>query len=167
VAKRADNAQPIIRVFPRKTSHTPTDELAFVGEPPLMRPADGVVHVSVAFTWDVPRARQLAQAWGQYYQTVLIGGPALDAKPDGFMPGRYVKSGVTFTTRGCNGHCPWCLVPKREGRLQIVEDFCEGHIIQDNNFLQAPAAHRARVYQMLGRQPRAAVFGGGGGLMPG
>jgi len=52
----------IIRVFPRRTSFTPVDELAFVGDPPLERPAADEVHVSCTFTWDRPRAEYLKLA---------------------------------------------------------------------------------------------------------
>jgi len=45
----------IIRVFARRTSMTPTDELAFCDEPPLFDLPELPVRVSVAFTWDIPR----------------------------------------------------------------------------------------------------------------
>jgi hypothetical protein len=151
----------IIRVFPRRTSLTPTDELAFVGDPPLFRPEADEVHVSCTFTWDVSEARRLVAAWHQHYPVVKLGGPALDSKPNGFTPGLYVAAGVTFTSRGCNNNCPWCLVPKREGRLREYEDIKDGWTINDNNFLQCSSSHRQKVYAMLWRQKRAAVFSGG------
>jgi len=155
----------ILRVFPRRTSHTPRDPLAFVGRPPLFRPA-GVseIHVSVAFTWDKIEAARLARAWGALYPGVPVhlGGPAYgDVTASAFVPGRYVKHGVTFTTRGCNRRCPWCLVPSREGRIVEIQDFVDGHIIQDNNFLQASSAHQDRVFAMLRLQRRGADFAGG------
>lgn len=151
----------IIRVFPRRTSLTPADDLAFIGDPPLWRPEANRVDVSVTFTWDIPEARRLAEAWGLYYPDVAIGGPALGSPSTGFVSGRYIKEGVTFTSRGCDGHCPWCLVPEREGPLWLESHFPDGHVIQDNNFLACPPSHRARVYDMLLRQPKAAVFAGG------
>lgn len=153
--------QGVIRVFPCRTSMTPTDEYAFVGDPPLFRPEAEQVHVSVAFTWDIPRAETLAAAWGQYYSDVRLGGPALGTACNGFESGLYVREGVTFTSRGCNGNCPWCLVPANEGRLKPLRDIAEGYIIQDNNFLQCPPAHRQRVYAMLSQQSRTAIFSGG------
>ena len=36
----------IARVFPRRTSATPDDELAFIGDPPLFLPGMDEVHVS-------------------------------------------------------------------------------------------------------------------------
>ena len=68
---------------------------------------------------------------------------------------------MTFTTRGCNKKCPWCLVPKREGKLGEFQDFPDGWMIQDNNLLQAGREHIERVIAMLNRQRRAAYFSGG------
>lgn len=43
----------IARVFPRRTNATPTDALAFVGDPPMLAlPAVDEVHVSCTFTYD-------------------------------------------------------------------------------------------------------------------
>jgi len=44
----------IVRVFPRRTTATPTDEMAFVGDPPppAFRPEADEVHISCTFTWD-------------------------------------------------------------------------------------------------------------------
>ena len=153
----------LIRVFPRRTSLTPTDAMAFVGNPPLdgLRPDADEVHVSVAFTWDLPEARRLVQEWGRFYPVVKIGGPALGTPLGPFVPGRYLMGGVTFTTRGCNKRCPWCLVPEREGRLGEIQNFPDGYIIQDNNLLQAGRDHMEKVFAMLARQRRAAVFSGG------
>jgi hypothetical protein len=144
--------KPIIRVFPRRTSHTPRDSLAFVGDPPLFRPAAeevSEVHVSVSFTWDLDEAHRLKKAWAHFYPKVKIGGPAFGALTGTFVPGRYIKPGVTFTTRGCNRKCPWCKVPEREGRIVEVPDYPPGWIVQDNNFLQASQTHQAGVFDML------------------
>jgi len=153
----------VIRVFPRRTSYTPRDEWAFVGESPLFRPAREdvkAVHISVAFTWDLERGQSLAEAWRQVYgDKVLMGGPALTIA-DGFEPAMYVKEGVTFTTRGCPNRCPWCLVPDREGKLRELP-IKEGWIVQDNNLLAAGNEHIAKVFAMLRAQKRAVDFAGG------
>jgi len=151
----------IIRVFPRRTAYTPDDPLSFVGDPPLFRPHADEVHVSVTFTWDMVEGERLWQAWALYYPIVKIGGPAFGEISAGFVPGRYVKRGVTFTTRGCDNHCPWCMVPEREGSLVEIEDFAPGYIVQDNNLLQASRRHISRVFDMLKAQRHAAVFAGG------
>jgi hypothetical protein len=72
-----------------------------------------------------------------------------------------VKLGVTFTTRGCNNNCPWCLVPCREGKLVEIENFASGYIIQDNNLLQASRRHIEQVFNMLRQQNRFVIFAGG------
>jgi hypothetical protein len=151
----------ILRVFPRHTSFTPIDEMAFVGDPPLWRPPADEVHVSVTFTWDREEGQRLLEAWGKYYPIVKIGGPAFYNNPDGFIPGLYVKPGITFTTRGCNNHCPWCLVPFGEGKLIEIKNFAPGWIIQDNNLLQASKQHISRVFDMLRVQNKAVTFSGG------
>jgi len=151
----------IIRVFPRRTSFTPTDALALVGDPGLWLPEAEEVHVSCTFTWDEPECERLWQAWSQYYPKVKYGGPAYSSPIMTFTPGRYVKEGVTFTSRGCNNRCPWCLVPDREGLLKEMPIVQPGHIIQDNNLLQCSHWHQERVYAMLKVQRRAAIFSGG------
>jgi hypothetical protein len=150
----------ILRVFPRRTSHTPRDERAFVGDPPLWLPDADEVHVSVTFSWDVAEGKRLAEAWANHYGVVRLGGPAFGSPCEDFAPGLYVRQGVTFTSRGCNNQCPWCLVPHREGRLRLLP-ITDGHVVQDNNLLQTPREHQEAVYEMLRRQAKAAKFSGG------
>ena len=140
---------------------TPDDPYAFVGDPPLWKPEADEVHVSVTFTWDIEEGRRLWEAWAQHYP-VKLGGPAFSngANIDRFVPGMYVKYGVTFSSRGCNNDCPWCSVPQMEGKLRVIP-ITPGHILQDNNFLQCPSTHRQAVLRMLGNQDKAAVFSGG------
>lgn len=149
-----------IRVFPRRTSLTPDDSYAFVGDPPLWRPEANEVHISVTFTWDIEEGRRLREAWAAHYSDVKIGGPAIAPPRDGFEPGMYIKHGVTFTSRGCPHHCPWCLVHRREGALKLL-NIKPGWIIQDNNLLATPREHQEQVYAMLRSQPHKAVFAGG------
>ena len=146
----------MIRVFARKTSLTPTDDLAFYDEPPLFEPPDLPVCVSVTFTWDIPRGKQFASAWN----TTLIGGPAFGDPGDEFVPGRFVKEGVTITSRGCPKNCPWCFVPKREGKLRELK-IQSGHIVNDNNLLACSRGHIEQVFEMLSGQKKGAEFKGG------
>lgn len=139
---------------------TPKDSMAFVGDPPMIRTDADEVHISVCFTWDILKADRLAKAWGQYYPVVRVGGPAFGSDCNGFVPGFYVRQGVTFTSRGCNNSCPWCLVPEREGKLRPIGDFSIGNIIQDNNLLQCDREHIDRVFAML-RTRHAIEFTGG------
>jgi len=151
----------LIRVFPRRTKATPTDEMAFVGEPPLFRPEADEVHVSVTFTWDLERAEVLARSWGRYYPNVRIGGPALGDPGEDFVPGMYVRPGYTFTSRGCPNRCPFCLVPEREGLIRELRPLAIGNDVLDNNLLACSDEHIGHVLAMLSARPRAARFSGG------
>lgn len=150
----------IIRVFPRRTSYTPDDDMAFVGMPPLIIPEHKEIHVSCTFTWDKAYCEELAFQWeGRTNKPVKLGGVAFGSPAEDFVQGMYMKKNIIFTTRGCNNNCPWCCVPKLEGKLKELP-ICEGNIIQDNNFLQASRQHKDKVFEMLKRQ-RAICFKGG------
>lgn len=151
----------MIRVFPRRTAWTPTDDLAFVGDPPLFRPPEQPVRVSVTFTWDIPEGKRLYRAWSQYYSDVQIGGPAFADPGGNFTPGQFVKTGVTITSRGCIRYCPWCVVPDREGCNIREYPIMDGWIVQDNNLLACSRPHILAVFDMLRRQKRGAIFSGG------
>lgn len=150
----------LLRVFPRRTSYTPQDDAVFIGDPPLDRPEADEVHVSCTFTWDKPQAERLKLAWEQYYPIVKIGGPAYDDPcNNGFVPGRYVKQGVVYTSYGCNSKCPWCLVWKREGPIRLDRIY-PGNILQDNNIMQCPHSHIESVFDMLSTQKSVVLAGG-------
>jgi hypothetical protein len=123
------------------------------------RPEADEVHVSCTFTWDKPAAERLQQAWAQYYPVVKLGGPAFDDPGNGFTAGKYVKTGITNTSRGCNNNCPWCLVPPREGKIRELP-IIAGNIIQDNNILQCSVPHIDNVLDMLKTQKRIRFTGG-------
>jgi len=150
----------MIRVFCRRTSWTPRDDLAFVGPPPLYLPPKQPVRISATFSWDIPTARHLAEMWAAYYPDVQLGGPAMGDPGKEFVPGRFVKEGVVFTSRGCIRRCPWCLVPEREGPIRELP-VRDGWIVADNNLLACSRGHIEAVFEMLGRQRRGAVFSGG------
>ena len=148
----------IIRVFPERTRLTPHDDYAFVGDPPLLRPEADEVHISCTFTWQRDKAERLADAWSQYYP-VKLGGPAFDTPTNGFIPGHYVRQGITFTSRGCNNQCPWCLVHQREGRIREI-GIQPGNVVQDNNLLQCNHSHINKVIDMLRTQHQICFAGG-------
>lgn len=151
----------ILRVFTKRTSFTPTDELVRIGRPTLFD--RGIecdeVHISVPFTWDKPEAEALAEEWAFLGKPVKLGGPAYHSEAGEFTPGMYIKKGVTFTSRGCNNNCPWCGVREIEGKLREIP-ITEGHIIQDNNFLQCSRAHKEKVFDMLRGQHGISFRGG-------
>jgi hypothetical protein len=150
----------IIRVFPRRTKWTPTDDLVLVGEPPLFELPDLPVYISSTFTWDITEGNRLFNIWSKQCRNVLIGGPAFGDLGSEFVPGRFIKEGVTITSRGCPKNCPWCLVHKREGRLREI-NIADGYIVQDNNLLACSRGHIEKVFEMLSRQKKAAQFKGG------
>lgn len=149
----------IARVFPRKTRSTPDDDLAFTDGPGLFPPEVDAVHISVAFTWDIPRAEQLAREW-QHVAPVEVGGPAFGMRGEDFTPGMYLKHGHIITSRGCPKRCWFCSVWKRDGdvrELAIPDGWC----IQDDNILACSEPHVRAVFAMLSRQNRRAEFRGG------
>ena len=149
----------MIRVFTHKTKWTPDDDLSFIGWPPLFRPDDQPVKVSVTFKCDIELGQRLKDAWSVYYSDVQLGGPAFDDPGDEFMPGRFIKSGVTITSRGCSKRCPWCFVPKREGPIRELP-IVAGNIIQDNNLLACSKSHIFKVFEMLQTQKKVKFSGG-------
>ena len=152
----------IARVFPRRTTATPDDDLVFFGPPPLLLlPEIDEVHVSVTFTYDKPKAEELAEDWEWAGLPVKLGGPAYDDPAGGeFIPGRYLSQGYTITSRGCNNRCWFCVAPRREGRLRELE-IKDGWIVADNNLLQCSEGHIRAVFDMLKRQPKRPRFTGG------
>ena len=90
----------IARVFPTKTSMSPTDPLAFFGPPTLdaMAAEPDEVHISVTFSWDLEKADELFYQWEMLGVPVEVGGPAFgDRMSETFTPGMYLKEGMTIT----------------------------------------------------------------------
>jgi hypothetical protein len=149
----------ILRVFPRLTKATPDDpDVRINCEPGLFDEADEI-HVSVAFTWDLPRAEYLAKAW-RCVAPVKIGGPATGERGGDFVPGVYLKNGYTITSRGCPNRCWFCSVPKREGELRELP-IRPGWNALDDNLLACSEAHIRSVFEMLAEQNRPIEFTGG------
>lgn len=123
-------------------------------------PEHNEIHVSCTFTWDREYCKHLAYQWEVFTdKPVKLGGPAFGTPAEDFTPGLYTKKGIIYTTRGCNNNCSWCIVPKLEGKLKELPIY-EGHIIQDNNFLQASKKHKDRVFEMLKKQKGICFKGG-------
>jgi hypothetical protein len=148
----------LIRVFPRRTKATPTDALAYFGPPDLLAEADEV-HVSCTFTWDKPAAEQLAEQWRHVAPTKL-GGVAYGDRGEEFVPGRYIRPGYGFTSRGCPRRCWFCSVWKRDPvpRLLPIQNIWN---VLDDNLLACPRPHVEAVFAMLRRQGRRVEFTGG------
>lgn len=156
----------IIRVFPRRTNATPDDELAFTKAPTkadlnalAFRVIDEV-HISVTFTYDIPKVEDLYKKWSVLGLPVKIGGPALGMAGGEFTPGLYLKHGYTITSRGCCNNCWFCSVPKREKGFRELE-IKDGWNILDDNILMSSKEHFTAVIEMLKRQPEYPIFTGG------
>ena len=151
----------MIRVFPKRTKWTPTDDLAFVGDPPLFRPQEDMpVRISCVFTWHIEEAERLGRSWSRFYSDVQVGGPAYEDRGSDFEPGRFVKTGITHTSRGCVKDCKWCVVPRREGYIRELP-IRPGWNVNDNNLLACSIGHVRRVFKMLESEKTPIVFSGG------
>lgn len=142
----------VIRVFPSKTKATPDDALAYYGPPDLFAEADEV-HVSVTFTYDKLRAEWLAEQW-QRIAPVKVGGVAYGDRGLDFNPGKYVKEGYTFTSRGCPRRCWFCGVWKAWPQPELILPLREGWNVLDDNLLACPRPHVEAVFRMLQRVSR-------------
>lgn len=152
----------IARVFPRRTVASPIDELAFFDMPPMLSlPEVSEIHVSVAFTWDIPCAEWLARQWEAVGVPVKMGGPAFNEPGGDFVPGMYLKAGYVITSRGCPNRCWFCAVPKREGGQLRELPIVNGWNVLDDNLLACSKKHILAVFDMLSKQFRNPVFTGG------
>jgi hypothetical protein len=149
----------IARVFPRRTKASPTDDLAFFGPPGLFPPEVDGVHVSVTFTYDLPRAEELAEAW-ESVAPVSLGGPALGEPEGDFIPGLYLRHGYTITSRGCPNRCWFCHVWRRQPTV-LELPIVDGHNILDDNLLACSDDHIRQVFAMCRRQKMPIRFTGG------
>lgn len=147
----------IARVFPTRTSMCPCDKDAYFGPPDLLTPHYDEVHVSCQFTWDIDKARVLADQWKDHGR-VRIGGVAIHGESDRpFVAGVYLRHGITITSRGCPNRCKFCMV--RKGLVEF-DTFPEGNRVQDNNILACSDRHWRLVMAMLKKQ-RDIEFSGG------
>jgi hypothetical protein len=149
----------IARVFPRRTSHTPDNDLVFIGDPPMFLSEIDEVHISITFTWDVAEGERLLKSW-EHIAPAKIGGPGIGMRGECFTPGLYVKRGVVFTSRGCPNKCWFCSVWKRDGNIRELP-IENGWIVQDDNLLACSKEHFMAVIEMLKNQPCRAEFLGG------
>jgi hypothetical protein len=152
----------IMRVFPRRTNATPTDDLVHIGSPDLFteEKAPDRVHISVTFSWDMPRAEQLYKEWNVIAPTE-IGGPATGQRGESFTPGMYLKKGYVITSRGCPNRCWFCSVWRREGKAIRELPITDGWNVLDDNLLACSEKHIRDVFSMLSRQKKQPIFSGG------
>lgn len=141
----------IARIFPRITKATPQDKYTFYDAPGMFLPPIDEVHISVAFTYDLPRAEELEKQW-RHVAPVKMGGPALNEPGGEFTPGMYIKPGYVITSRGCPNKCWFCSVWRREGSEIRELAVKEGNNVLDDNLLACSDSHIQKVFDMLKRQ---------------
>lgn len=144
--------EKIARVFPHQTKCSPTDSLSFFSGPGLLFPQVDRVHISVTFSWDIPKAEKLYNQWKRIAPTE-IGGPAFHTKESNFIPGQYLKFGSTITSRGCPNKCWFCDVWKTQGTIQELP-IMPGWLVYDSNLFACSLSHLKNVFQMLSQQPK-------------
>ena len=108
-----------------------------------------LIKVSCIFTRNGPQA----QGMERLFPNVEVGGYGANLKQllpevEHIMPDYSlydVDYCVGFTSRGCIRACPWCVVPKAEGRMRDNAPITEFYrpdfgklILYDNNFLASP-----------------------------
>jgi len=150
----------IIRVFPTKTRATPRDECTAIDREPEFFDQADEVHISVLFSWDLPKSERLARQW-QSVAPVKMGGPAFNSRGECFIPGMYVAHGYTVTSRGCPNRCWFCSVWKREGNEVRELPIMPGHNVLDDNLLATSEDHIRSVFAMLRKQTEPVEFSGG------
>lgn len=150
----------IARVFPRKTSATPSDALVFLGEPPMHDLDIDEVHVDCTFSYDLDKAKFLAESWDRRFPgKTKLGGVALGDYGEEFTPGLYLKPEYTITSRGCINKCWFCDVWRREGNIRELK-INPGTNLLDSNILACSEGHIRKVFDMLEQQPHAEFTGG-------
>ena len=149
----------IARIFISKTSLTPDDEDAIINRGPTLLDDYDEAHISVVFTWDIPRANQLAEAWSKHCE-IKVGGPATGMRGEEFSTGMYLQKRATITSRGCPNKCWFCSVWKRDGGLREF-DIKDGNEVCDDNLLACSESHIREVFEMLNRQKESPLFTGG------
>ena len=116
------------------------------------------VYISCIFTKNRGKALGIGKMFPE--AEITFGGSGINydwlpekmqkIKPDyGLYPSTYSQG---FTTRGCIRYCDFCVVPKKEGKIQVWQHPSEFHderfdtcMIMDNNLLAAPKHHWMRV----------------------
>lgn len=110
-----------------------------------------IVYVSKVFTHTpdygqvIPNAKEIIKGGTGYNQYNKLPADAELVVPDySIYPYIDTKTAYGFLTRGCIRKCPWCIVPKKEGKITPYQDVEEiavdgrSHLIlMDNNILAA------------------------------
>jgi hypothetical protein len=118
--------------------------------------------VSVPFTWNLPRVREMCEAPSIHWDQIIVGGPATFLLPEYLngiknltikksMPGvlQRINPLATRTTLGCVRACKFCGVKKIEGKFRELPDWVNLPVLCDNNLLGSSKEHFDRVIERL------------------
>jgi hypothetical protein len=121
--------------------------------------------ISIPFTWNLPGVKREIMQRSFEWDTVTVGGPAVELMPKFFENMTFVKIGhdypgvlqrvnplATRTTTGCIRRCQFCGVGQariEKGGFKCLDDWPDLPILCDNNLLAAPVSHFDRVIDRL------------------
>lgn len=126
---------------------------------------NGVLHISVSFTWFLPRVRRRLMQRGFWWNRAIVGGPAVDLMPEYLADLEFVELGkeypgvlqkvhpyATRSTWGCIRRCKFCGIGSQKieaGPFREFEDWPDLPLYCDNNILAASQGHFDRVIDRL------------------
>ena len=139
-------AFPNLALMKLSSYHKMRDDEVYLNFP-LCQP--NIIYASCVFSWN------RRQADGKLPATAHKGGAGISPKAELPYEIEHIKPdydlypnwnfSLGFTSRGCSRHCPWCIVPLKEGAIKanarIYEFWDRKHkkiILLDNNLLAAP-----------------------------
>jgi len=126
----------------------------------------GEAFISVAFTWQLPKARRIAEYYRTLGCSVRAGGPGTFTRKGfladlcevgGELPDAIVRHNpqATRASYGCPVGCWFCIVPKMDGKVfRLIDDFEPRPILCDDNLSALPAAFQRHIVE---RYQRAGV----------
>lgn len=129
---------------------------------PISWITERALHISIPFTWDLPKVRADLKQKSMFWDNAVVGGPAVYLMPDFFNNLDHVKIGydapgilqrvnplATRTTTGCIRKCGFCGVRKFEPEFKELHDWPDLPIICDNNLLASSQPHFDKVIDRL------------------
>lgn len=119
---------------------------------------DDIAFISVAFSWRLREAANLARYWHERGYAVRVGGPATMIPQNAKLIPAFARVGgnldalvhhnpdATIASRGCPVGCWFCVVPKYEGKtFTLIPDFTPRPILCDNNLSALPTDYQEHI----------------------